>query len=134
MAPTAGWSGYWQRQFGTAHELKDKYPSNDARLARALRTGIGNRKLRATILALTGVAVGGASKALSRKRVKATQALGQTVVQNGIVPVETQVLLSGNTTSADLARVDTNLVLRPRPASYPVERGGYRPGRIGSLV
>jgi hypothetical protein len=133
--PTAGWSGYYQRQFGTAHSLLSKYTREEMSVSRELRTGIGSRKLRSVLLALTGATVGSASKTLSRKRVQSVQQLGRGAGESGgLRPIETQTLIAGNTTANDLSRMDTALMVRPRPASYPVNKSGWRPGNPGSLV
>lgn len=105
-------------------------------LNRLLNRGHGSRKARATILALTGAAVGGASKAYSNARVSAGRSAGQVGYNElgGKRTIETVAYQTGVTVAGDLTTIDTTIAQKSKPSSYPVEKGGYKPGKIGSLV
>lgn len=107
-------------------------------LNKALNASHGSRRLRATILALTGAVVGGASKAYSNSRVKHTtdnsvSRVGR-VSGGGLRVVETITYQTGVTVAGDLTSVDTQIAVKHKPSPYPTERsgagGGGRVGRI----
>src|SRR5215204_3411744 len=132
--PTAGWSGYWQRQFGIGHSLNSKYTTKQWQMSRQLRTGIGGRKLRAIVMALTGATVGSASKAYSSKRIPHDRQVGVATSQFGKITAVTVTHITGNTTANDLSVVDNVLAARTRPPTYPTSRGGPVLGKPGSYV
>lgn len=104
---------------------------------RMLNRSHGSRKLRAMILALTGAAVGGASKAYSNSRIKANETGSSQVGKNelgGKRSIETVAYQTGVTVAGDLTTVDTTLAAKSKPATYPVDKSGHVPGKIGSLV
>lgn len=93
----------------------------------------GSRRLKATLLALTGAAVGGASKAYSNSRIQAVQLAGK-LAPGGIRNVETFTYQTGVSVAADLTTIDAQIAAKHKPSSYPANRagsgGGGRAGRL----
>lgn len=105
-------------------------------IKRALNKSHGSRRARATVLALTGAAVGAASKAYSNSRIYAGRAVGQAGVNHlgGLRTVETVNYQTGVSTATDLTSIDQQIMTKSKPASYPLNKSGYVPGKIGSLI
>lgn len=93
----------------------------------------GSRRLKATLLALTGAAVGGASKAYSNSRVQAQQQAGRSSL-GGLRTVETATYQTGVSVAADLTTIDAQVAAKHKPSSYPANRagsgGGGKAGRL----
>lgn len=106
------------------------------KLNKLFNRGYGNRAMRATVVALTGAAVGGASKAFSYARISAGNSAGQTGRNElgGRRTTETRNMQTGVTVAADLTDFDTRVTAKNRPASYPVDKSGHVPGKPNSLV
>jgi hypothetical protein len=107
-------------------------------LNKALNGSHGSRRLRATVLALTGAAVGGASKAYSNSRIRHTTDSSTSRVGRlgggGLRTVETVTYQTGVTVAGDLTTVDTQIAAKHKPSSYPTELSGAGGGgRIGKL-
>lgn len=138
MPTTAAATGFIGR-VGLANPNATSYSSIAKRgqtlelLNKALNTSHGARRLRATILALTGAAVGGASKAYSNTRIQALQRAGKMSL-GGAVAVETVTYQTGVTVAADLTSVDTQIAAKHKPSSYPAVKGGGGGGRAGKLA
>jgi hypothetical protein len=93
----------------------------------------GSRRLRATLLALTGAAVGGASKAYSNSRIQAVQNVGKMKL-GGQQTVETVTYQTGVSVAADLTTIDAQIAAKHKPSSYPTNRAGYAGGgRVGKI-
>lgn len=137
--PTAASSTGFVGRVGLANPNANSYSTTAKRggslalLNKALNLSHGSRRLRATILALTGAAVGGASKAYSNSRVQAGDRRGK-LSYGGRIPVETVTYQTGVTTAADLTSVDTQIAAKHKPASYPPNLSGWKPGNIGTLA
>lgn len=99
----------------------------------ALNRSHGSRRLRATLLALTGAAVGGASKAYSNSRVQAGDRRGK-LSYGGKMTVETVTYQTGVSVAADLTTIDAQIAAKHKPATYPANKSGFAPGNIGSLA
>lgn len=113
------WSGYWKQQFNQAYTLYGKYPAPLEKVALDLRGSIGKRKVRATLLALTGAAPDTVSKALTQRRITNQSTPGSLNSNGGKRTIATVTLQSGNASSADLALYDTVIAKRPRVTTYP---------------
>lgn len=102
--------------------------------ARAMRTslnrGHGNRMVRAILLALTGAAVGAASKAYSVSRLNYTGQAGQNTL-GGLRKAQLVTKQTGVTVAQDLTDFDQNVARKSYPATYPANKSGYRPGSQG---
>jgi len=133
-ATAQGWIG---RDTGnvTAHSTIDKYGTVIGQMRKLLNKSHGSRRVKATILALTGTAVGGASKAYSVYQVSSGDTRGQ-AGQNNLGGKRTIVALAkdtGVTTAADLADIDNGIGAKSRLASYPANKNGWAPGNINKL-
>jgi hypothetical protein len=137
--PTAATATGYIGRVGLANPNATSYTSIAKRgqtlelLNKALNSSHGSRRLRATLLALTGAAVGGASKAYSNSRVQASQRIGK-LSPGGLQPVETVTYQTGVTVAGDLTSIDTQVAAKHKPSSYPADKSGWRPGNIGSLA
>jgi hypothetical protein len=111
------------------------YGSATRSLRRALNGSHGDRRAKATLLALTGAAVGAASKAYSNSRIDAGRTTGQAGVNllGGKRTIETKVFQTGVTVAQDLTDFDTRLAASVRP-TYPTVKGGGGGGRAGRLA
>jgi hypothetical protein len=99
----------------------------DDKIAKAMRHGSSGRVLRALWYALSGAAAGGAAS-VTKKRVTATQ--GGNL--DGLIPIETQTILSRNTTAADLTAIKALMDRVVYPSSYPADLSGNGGGGKGS--
>jgi hypothetical protein len=137
--PTAATATGYIGRVGLANPNATSYTSIAKRgqtlelLNKALNSSHGSRRLRATLLALTGAAVGGASKAYSNSRVQPSQRIGK-LSPGGLQPVETVTYQTGVTVAGDLTSIDTQIAAKHKPSSYPANKSGYAPGNIGSLA
>lgn len=106
----------------------------ERRLRPLVNRSHGSRKLKATLVALIGAAPG-ASDAYSNTRVAALSNMaGNPIAGGGLRTVETVAYQTGVTTSADATRIKNQIQKRSRPATYPVNLAGWKPGNIGKLV
>lgn len=106
------WSGMFNSVFPGGHTLIQKLTNRERQINRLLSTP-GGRKLRATLLALTGAAPG-QSKVVTGTRI-AADASGGLLAGSGKRTIETVTYQAGVTTNADLTRIDTNLNKRSKP-------------------
>lgn len=143
MPTTAAATGFIGR-IGLANPNATSYSSIAKRggalaaLNKTLNGSHGDRRLRATILALTGAAVGGASKAYSNSRIAhttdgTTSRVGR-LGGGGQRLVETITYQTGVTVAADLTSVDTQIAAKHKPSTYPTVKGGGGGGRAGKLA
>ena len=119
----------------TSYQSAGKVGSAAQRLKVFTRLSHGGRMARATLLALTGAAVGAASKAYSVSQVDVGPSTGQAGI-NGLGGKRTAVLKtkqSGNTVAQDLTDFDANVAAKSRPSTYPKDKSGWTPGNIGKL-
>lgn len=101
----------------------------------------GSRMQRAILLALTGAAVGGASKAYTNKRIdqgftvvdKNSNGTGQLTALGGKRLVSTVTRQSGVTVAQDLTDFDTRMAQKSFPSAYPADKSGFKPGNVGKL-
>lgn len=110
------------------------------RLRNQFNRSHGTRMQRATLIALTGAAVGAASKAYTNKRINhgftgtgnnnGTSAL---TALGGKRTVDTVTRQSGVTVAQDLTDFDTRMAQKSFPTTYPVNKSGFVPGNIGRL-
>src|ERR1044072_3853924 len=132
--PTAASATGFVGRVGLANPNATSYSSIAKRgqtlelLNKALNSSHGSRRLRATLLALTGAAVGGASKAYSNSRIQAASTLGK-LGGGGLRTVETVTYQTGVTVAADLTTIDTQVAAKHKPSSYPANRSGAEIGR-----
>src|SRR5690349_10002690 len=139
--PTAATATGFVGRVGLANPNATSYSSIAKRggalafINRTLNGSHGDRRLRATILALTGAVVGGASKAYSNTRASAGRAVGQAqhIGLGGMRTVETVTYQTGVTVAQDLTTVDTQIAAKHKPSSYPTVLGGGGGGRVGRL-
>lgn len=133
-ATASGWIG---RDTGnvTSHTTMSTYGASQGEIRRALNRGHGTRKLKAVLLALTGAAVGAASKAYSTARVDTGVSTGQAGRNDlgGRRTTSLVTLQSGVTVAADLTNVDQSIAAKSRLSSYPADKGGFAPGNINKL-
>lgn len=95
----------------------------------------GSRRLKATLLSLTGAAVGAASKAYSNSRVSApTNTLVSRTSLGGARTIDTVTYQTGVSVAQDLTTIDTQIAAKHKPATYATDRagagGGGRAGKI----
>lgn len=119
---TTGFSSYNVLFTDGPYATTQNYTSNEKQLNRVLRRGQGGRRLRAVLYALTGNTVGGA-KSLTAKRIQGVQQLNSDIAIGGLVPIETVTLVSGVTTSADLAKMQDDMTHNNKPIPYPQAKG-----------
>lgn len=111
----------------TTYSTPEKFTLNLKTLRNRLNGGRGNRRLRTIITALTGAAVGAASKAYSESRAQARQEVGK-LNSGGVKTVETVSYQTGVTVAGDLTDVDQGIAFKRRVASYPDDRAGKKSG------
>jgi hypothetical protein len=111
-----------------------------ARLRNQFNRSHGTRMNRAILLALTGAAVGGASKAYSQKRINhgfgtgSESGTGSLVTVGGKRTIDTVTRQSGVTVAQDLTDFDTRMAQKSYPPAYPADKSGHIAGKIGSLL
>lgn len=111
-----------------------------SQLRRSLNKGLGGRKMRAMMIALTGAAVGAASKAVSVQRIDAKSNFIGTGPSNNSIMLfggargdSTVAVQTGVTVAQDLTDFDTRIAQKSYPPAYPADKSGWRPGGIGRL-
>lgn len=113
-----------------------KYGNTTKMLRTVFNLSHGARRAKATLLALTGAAVGGASKAYTNSRISAGATTGQAGINalGGRRTIETKTYQTGVTTAQDLVDFDTRLAARSRPTSFTVKGISSQGGMAGKLV
>jgi hypothetical protein len=109
-------------------------------LRRSFHRGHGGRMMQSMVIALTGAAVGAASKAYTVARVAEREgvpgtgtATGSLVAFGGKRTKVTVTKQSGVTVAQDLTDFDTRIAQKPYPPTYPADKSGAKPGNIGRL-
>jgi hypothetical protein len=101
----------------------------------------GSRKMKSLMLALTGAAVGAASKAYTNKRIDAgftrtgvnSNGTGSLVSLGGKRAVESVNYQTGVTVAQDLTDFDTRVAQKSYPPTYPKDKSGWIPGNANDL-
>lgn len=110
------------------------------RLRNQFNRSHGTRMQRATLIALTGAVVGGASKAYTNKRINhgfgtgSNSGTASLVTVGGKRQIDTVTRQSGVTVAQDLTDFDTRMAQKSFPPTYPANKSGYAVGNIGRLV
>lgn len=135
-----GWSG---NAHGNAtgpgqYQNSSKVGNVANQLRRSLNRGIPGRINRAIVLALTGAAVGAASRTHSFSRISAGTTTGQAGQSagelGGMRTIETISRNSGVTTADDLTTLDGNIAKKSRPPTYAKDKSGNGGGgQLGKL-
>lgn len=111
-----------------------------SQLRRSLNKGLGGRKMRAMLIALTGAAVGAASKAVTVRRTDERSNFTGTGAANGSLIAfggkrgnSSVSVQAGVTVAQDLTDFDTRVAQKSYPPAYPKDKSGWTPGNIGRL-
>lgn len=117
----------------TTYSTTKNYINTERELGRILSRSVGARKSRRII---TATLLGGLAQnqAMSHTRIAAQQGAGNTLVNSGVRTIETVTDLTGLVTASDRNNIVEAMSKTSRIGSYPVNKGGYAPGKIGSLV
>jgi hypothetical protein len=124
----------------TNYQTTGKIGAAGQMIRKALSKSHGTRRMKSLVLALTGAAVGAASKAYTNKRLdqgftktdKNSNGTGALTL-GGKRNTETVTYQSGVTVAQDLTDFDTRAAQKSFPPSYPNDKSGFRPGNIGRL-
>lgn len=121
---------------GTYSTYYDETPS-ERKLRVLVNRSYGSRRLKALLVALLGQAPG-QSKAISHTRVAHPSAglfnTGAVNALGGVRGTETRADQTGNASAGDVTRITTRIQKRSKPATYPADKSGFKPGNIGKLA
>lgn len=124
----------------TNYQTTGKFGDVATEIRRVFKGGHGGRMLQAVVLALTGAAVGAASKAYTVARIAERDnvpgtgsAIGSMMAFGGRRSKVTVTKQSGVTVAQDLTDFDTLMAQKNFPPSYPADKSGFKPGGIGRL-
>ena len=116
------WSGLFNGVYKENHALQFQRNANERNLSLILRKA-GQQRMKELLLTLVAGAVGDPALASQTRITHDAGGPGDTMLQSGVIPIETETFINRNTTNADVT--DLTAIINAGPAIALVkDKGG----------